>query len=312
MASQRSRANSMQNLQRATNTWRRLRRACVVAWLLVVGELVGAYCPSAISQTSDLNQKSPPPISWELLAEGLEASHFQVTSGGLLSSWAVAVRASPTRFAPRAVRATEHGRKRATAKELCQASGASVCINSNFFDEQGKPLGVVISRGIQHNKVHNGGGTLTGVFFVTSDTIGITHRTLFSAEKVIEASQAGPRLISEGAPVVGVKDSANSTNVSLVCIDKEQRVILMRVSLAMFGGSLRDLQSVLLRPELGCVEALNFDGGGSSQLYISGGIAGHEGATREEFLPGRDEVPVVLGLFLKPRPHKEGGENGKG
>jgi hypothetical protein len=259
-----------------------------------------ALLPSATSgETTPPTPTTPPAIIWEPLAEGLEATHFQVASGALLSSSAAAVRASYARFTPRTIRAAEYGWKKATAQALCKASGASVCINSNFFDEQGKPLGVVISRGIQHHKLHSGGGTLTGVFFVTSDSVGIIHRSLFSAEKVIEAAQAGPRLISEGAPVVGVKDSSSATNISLVCIDAEKRVTFMRVTLAMFGASLRELQSVLLRPELGCIEALNFDGGGSSQLYISGGIPGHEGATREEFLPGRDEVPVVLGLFAR-------------
>jgi hypothetical protein len=30
-------------------------------------------------------------------------------------------------------------------------------------------------------------------------------------------------------------------------------------------------------------------------------VQGHQGATREEFLPGRDEVPVVLGLFPRSK-----------
>lgn len=286
---------------RARRSWWRAQHRCL--WMSLVACAAACVAPQLAStqtvQPALTATPSAPAIVWESLAAGLDAAHFQVASGGLLSSSAVAVRAAHSRFIPRAIRAAEYGWKKATAAALCKASGASVCINSNFFDEQGKPLGVVISRGIQHHKLHSGGGTLTGVFFVTADAVGITHRSLFSAEKVIEAAQAGPRLISEGAPVVGVKDSASATNVSLVCIDSEQRVVLMRVSLAMFGGSLRELQSVLLRPELGCREALNFDGGGSSQLYISGGVPGHEGATREEFLPGRDEVPVVLGLFSR-------------
>jgi len=236
-------------------------------------------------------------FTWEALTAGLETAHFQLTSGGLLSSSAVAVRADTARIIPRVIRASEYGWKKASAQALCKAAGAEVCINSNFFDEQGKPLGVVISRGIQHQKVHNGGGTLTGIFFVTADRISITHRGTFSAEKVLEATQAGPRLISESAPVVGVKDSASATNVSLVCVDNKQRVILMRVSLAMFGGSFHEIQALLQKPELACVEALNLDGGGSSQLYISGGSSKQDGTMREEFFPGRDEVPVVLGLF---------------
>jgi len=267
---------------------------------VVAALIVAAFdSPRLAAQISEPGPTPAPAIVWEQLADGLEASHFQVSASSLLASSAVAIRASNSHYAPRTIRASEYGWKKATAQMLCKASGAAACINSNFFDEQGKPLGIVISRGIQHNRMHNGGGTLTGVFFVTSESIGVTHRSLFSAEKVLEAAQAGPRLISEGAPVVGVKDSASATNISLVCIDREKRVVFMRVSLAMFGGSLRELQTVLLRPELGCMEALNFDGGGSSQLYISGGVRGHEGATREEFLPGRDEVPVVLGLFPK-------------
>lgn len=282
-----------------TAKYRRRQRLTSARWLVLLWVGLSTPTQAIFAQTAEPTSTAAPVIIWEPLADGLEASHFQVAASPLLSSSAAAVRASFDRFVPRTIRAAEYGWKKATAQALCKASRASVCINSNFFDEQGKPLGVVISRGIQHQKVHSGGGTLTGVFFVTSDLVGITHRSLFSAEKVIEAAQAGPRLISEGAPVVGVKDSSIATNISLVCIDGERRVIFMRVSLAMFGGSLRELQSVLLRPELGCTDALNFDGGGSSQLYISGGVPGHEGATREEFLPGRDEVPVVLGLFSR-------------
>jgi hypothetical protein len=299
MASHQSQVGSTRTLQRGTKPVVK-RRVLAIYFLAILTAIMAlsAQQRSALGQVSESKEPPIPAIIWEPLAEGLEASHFQLTTGGLLSSSAVAVRASQSHFIPRTIRSAEYGWKKASAQALCKASGASVCINSNFFDEQGKPLGVVISRGIQHSKLHNGGGTLTGVFYVTSETVGIIHRGLFSAEKVLEAAQAGPRLISEGAPVVGVKDSSSATNLSIICIDRERRVVLLRVSLAMFGGSLRELQSVLLRPELGCVEALNFDGGGSSQLYISGGIPGHEGATREEFLPGRDEVPVVLGLFL--------------
>ena len=282
-------------IQRISTTF--ATRPFYIAGLVAVNVLLS----SSPVNSQEAEEANKPQISWESLADGLEETHFQLTSGGLLSSSAVAVRADTMRFSPRVIRAAEYDWKKASAQALCKAAGASVCINSNFFDEQGKPLGVVISRGIQHQKIHNGGGTLTGVFFATANGIGITHRGTFSGEKVLEASQAGPRLISEGAPVVGVKESSAATNLSLICIDKMQRVTLMRVSLAMFGGSFREIQSLLQRPELGCVEALNLDGGGSSQLYVSGGVQGHQGATREEFLPGRDEVPVVLGLFPRSK-----------
>jgi uncharacterized protein YigE (DUF2233 family) len=265
-------------------------------WLILAAEIfLSTSSLAAETPTPD----APPAITWEQLSEGLEEAHFQTPANALLSSSVVAVRASIKNYTLRVIRATEFDKKRASTRELCKASGASVCINSNFFDEQGKPLGVVISRGIQHQKAHNGGSTLTGVIFSSADKISITHRSNFSADKVIEASQAGPRLISEGAPVMGVKSSSSPTNLSIACLDRKDNVILLRVTLAMFGSSLSDIQSILLRPEMGCVEALNFDGGGSSQMYISGDIPGHQGATREEDFPGRDEVPVAVGLFRR-------------
>lgn len=244
-----------------------------------------------------LGAEPEPEIAWQPLSAGLEETHFQLSSGALLSPSVVAVRADLKHFKVQVVRAADFGWKRASVKELCKASSSSACINSNFFDEQGKPLGLVLSRGILHQKTHNGGGTLTGILYVTNERVGIAHRGSFKSEGVLEATQAGPRLISEGAPVVGLKNPSSGTNLSIACVDREQRVILIRVAFTMFGGSPSDIQRTLLRPELGCVEALNFDGGGSSQMYISGSIPGHVGATREEDFPGRDEVPVALALL---------------
>jgi hypothetical protein len=250
------------------------------------------FCAAPAAHAADPEQE----IVWQSLSPGLEQSHFQLSSGTLLSPWVVAVRADLRHFRPQVIRAADFGWKRASVKALCKASNASVCINSNFFDEQGKPLGLVLSRGILHQKTHNGGGTLTGILYVASDRVGIAHRSSFNPDGVVEATQAGPRLISEGAPVVGLKTPSSGTNLSIACVDREQRVILVRVAFTMFGGSPTDIQRALLRPEIACVEALNFDGGGSSQMYISGTIPGHVGAVREEDFPGRDEVPVALAL----------------
>lgn len=240
-------------------------------------------------------------IQWEPLSEGLEQTTFRLAGTSFVAPSVVAVRASLGHMQLRVIRAAEFGWKRASAKSLCKASGASVCMNSNFFDEQGKPLGLVMSRGILHQKSHNGGGTLTGVLFVAGMRIGISHRSNFAPDGVLEATQAGPRLLSEGAPVAGLKNPSSPTNLSLACIDRENRVILARIALGVFGNTIQQIQETLLRPEMGCYEAINFDGGGSSQLYISTEIPGHAGAVREENFPGRDEIPVAVGLFRHSR-----------
>jgi exopolysaccharide biosynthesis protein len=237
-----------------------------------------------------------PSLSWHALGADIEQADARLNPDSVFSSSIVMVRSSLSRFRLQVIRASDFDWKRATVRAMCRAAGASVCINSNFFDEQGKALGLVMSRGIIHQKLHRGGGTLTGVFFVKAKSLGIAHRDHFSYDGVIEATQSGPRLISQSAIVPGLKESSFRTNLSGICLDKHGRVVLYRVTSGVFGSSLPLLQRLLLSPSVECVEALNFDGGGSSQFYIAAGIPGHSGATREEDFRGTDEVPVALGL----------------
>ncbi|MEY4669659.1 MAG: hypothetical protein RL518_2358 [Pseudomonadota bacterium] len=237
------------------------------------------------------------PPTWEKLGSGLEQTNFKINGDSIISSSIAIVRSDMQSHRIATIRASEFGWKHATVQALCKASGAVACVNANFFDEQGKPLGLVISRGIIHQKIHKGGGLLTGILFVSPKLVGVAHRDGFSTEGVVEAVQAGPRLVSKGAIVEGLKESSRSSNLSGICIDEQQRVSIFRVTSGVFGGSLHQLQNVLTQPQIGCVEALNFDGGGSSSMYISGEIQGHAGAVREENFPGTDEVPVAIGLF---------------
>jgi exopolysaccharide biosynthesis protein len=236
----------------------------------------------------------PAPVTWSEIKGGLDSARVTLHHGTVFSSSIVLVRAAHTRYAIRAIRASQFGWQRASVKALCKAAGAVACINSNFFDEQGRALGLVMSRGIIHSKIHQGGGTLTGILYSTDKGVGIAHRSSFSFNGVVEAVQAGPRLIANGAAVEGLKESSPSSNLSGVCLDAQSRILLFRVTSGVFGGSLHSLQKTLLLPGIGCTEALNFDGGGSSQLFVSGE------ATRpdaEESLTGEDDVPVALGLF---------------
>ena len=265
----------------ALKSWRKmLVIPCVLTWALT------AYADNL-----------PAELPWEKLGNGLEQTNFKMNGESIISSSIAIVRSDMRSHRLATIRASEFGWKHATVQALCKASGAVACINANFFDEQGKPLGLVMSRGIIHQRIHKGGGLLTGILYVTPKSIGIAYRDTFSPEGVVEAIQAGPRLVSKGAVVEGLKESSRSSNLSGICLDAQQRVIIFRVTSGVFGGSLHQLQSVLANPTIGCVEALNFDGGGSSSMYISGEIQGHAGAVREENFPGTDEVPVAIGLF---------------
>jgi len=74
-------------------------------------------------------------------------------------------------------------------------------------------------------------------------------------------------------------------------------LVIFRVTSGVFGCTIRQLQNVLLSPLINCVDAINFDGGGSSQLYVSDDVPGGPDRRQEEFLSGLDPVPVAVGLF---------------
>jgi exopolysaccharide biosynthesis protein len=236
-------------------------------------------------------------VEWKKVGDDLEIASVDVQTKNFLKAEAVMVRSALQRYRVGVVRAAEYGLLRGSVKTLCRAGRATVCINANFFDESGSPLGLVISRGIEHKRLHKGGDTLTGVFQVTRDGPQIISRADFEPAKVIEAVQAGPRLLLSGSKVQGLRDLA-STRRSGVCLDAEHRLIMFAVSPGIVGISVEEMQNLLLDPGINCQNALNLDGGSSSQLYINSAVLGAVSGFQEVSVPGRDDVPVALGLFV--------------
>ena len=236
---------------------------------------------------------------WRTLGDDLEFAELSVSTRIFFSSKLTFLRTSLARYRVGLVRAAEFGWKRADVKTLCQASRAAVGINSNFFDEQGDPLGLVVTRGIMHQRIHQGGSTLTGVFQASRKRISIVNRSSFSREQALEALQAGPRLLASGQPVAGLRETLSLPKRAGVCIDSQGRLIFFAVSSRFFGLSLDTLQQTLRRPEIDCSDALNLDGGGSVQLYVSGKLPGAAHETAEISITGDDQVPVILALFPK-------------
>jgi hypothetical protein len=244
---------------------------------------------------------SPESQQWQTLRPGLESITTSVSGEFLFSSSILAIRASPITFQPKVFRAVEFGSPTASAKRVCQASGASACINANFFDEQHRPLGTVISRGIIHKNIHRGGGTLTGLFVAKKDIFAIKHRKNFATENVLEAFQAGPRLIARGHPVSGIKTSSAQGALSILCIDSEKRIILAKIALSIFARYPSKIQSTLLQEPFNCIDALNLDGGGSSQLFAWGDQTQIKlDPSKVIDSPGLDMVPVVFALVARP------------
>ena len=277
-------------------------------WPLTVSPCAVLLCAALLCLTAiprgAAAADDPPSPPWERVGEDLDLAQVNVRVNPFLSSELLLVRSELKRHRVAVIKSTEFGRRRNTVMALGMASRAAVAINANFFDEQGKALGLIISRGIVNQGLHRGGETLSGIFEVTSTGLRIINRDTFEPLGVTEAVQAGPRLLSGGSRVRGLEASAFSKR-SGVCIDGERRLILFAVSSGFLGLTMQQLQEVLMRPDIGCVDALNLDGGGSAQLWISGKIPGASRSFSEIFVQGADTVPVALALVPKEPPQTE-------
>jgi exopolysaccharide biosynthesis protein len=264
--------------------------------------VLNSFASLALTFVITLVTRSVSAQSWERVSTDLEMMRLDVEPTSLFSGEILLLRSELKQLVPRVVPALQYGKKLATAEELATKSQALVTINANFFDENGKALGLVVTNGTLQQPPHYGGAALTGVFQVNggnSAALSIVHRSAFNPRRVLEAFQAGPRLLASGQ-LLKVKDASSSRRAGL-CLDTQDRLILF-VTSGLFGATLNQLQKLLLDKRVNCHSALNLDGGGSAQLYFRGGTIPENGKNMdvpEINIEGIDSVPVVLGLFSK-------------
>jgi uncharacterized protein YigE (DUF2233 family) len=237
----------------------------------------------------DWNKKSWGEGGWRLIEADLEVRQEAGFWPEFMSPTIYLVRTSLDKFNVRVLEAKQFGQPVLSSQEFARKSGATLVINANFFDHNNKPLGLVLNRGIQNAPIHWGGNTLGGVFAISQNGPLIVHRDYYHPKGLLEALQAGPRLIVGGKKSTIAKTSSRSPRSS-VCIDGASRIIFAATSRWALGVTLIELQDLLHR--VGCQEALNLDGGGSAQISFN-----PQKSRYELNILGQDKVPVALGLF---------------
>jgi exopolysaccharide biosynthesis protein len=237
-------------------------------------------------------------VRWEKILPDLDFSQVNVKVNPFLSSEVILFRTRLSKLRLGVIKASDSGSQRAMIKPLAKTAHAVLALNGSFFDEGGKALGLIISRGILGQPLHRGGKTLTGVFAVLSSGVRIMQRQEFSATGVIEALQAGPRLIENGTRVKGINETSAFSMRSGICIDATGAVILYCTSSGVLGMTLSQVQDLLLTRSVDCIDALNLDGGGSTQLYFDARLAGAPADLDDIHVHGSDPIPVALGIFL--------------
>ena len=174
-------------------------------------------------------------------------------------------------------------------RRLADSEGAVVAVNANFFDPTGKPLGLIIKSGKETNPFRK--ISWWGVFYLEKGKPRIVHSSDWKNTKgITTAIEAGPRLVVNGKVPRLKSEKSQKTAIG---INEKGEVLLLTT---LFPFDVGELARLLSRPEsrggLGCVAALNLDGGSSSQMYARVGAF-------ELRLPSYIGVPVGLGVFRK-------------
>lgn len=145
------------------------------------------------------------------------------------------------------------------APDWLRKERARVAINGGYFDEHSQPLGLRVSEGVKTSRLRPADW---GVFWIRDGKAHIAHTRDYPAKiRPDEAIQCGPRLVVAGQST-DLKPQWNRR--SGLGIDRRGRVVL---AIAEGQLSLEDWAQVFASNDgLGCRDALNLDGGPSTQL----------------------------------------------
>lgn len=257
-------------------------------------------CSFVLLSSQQLYAESQPSVTafkWRTIEPGYGVARYALSGEQyFLKSEVILLKFSPKFFTfINSVSKSE----RSDIQTLANVQNAVAGINTNFFDTSNKPLGLIVDDSKQLNKIHLGGSLLTGIFEIKNQTssnqvINIIHRKDYKNKNVTMAFQAGPRLINKGKPL-SIKSKNVSSRRSGVAINKDGEIIIFATLLRFPGASLAQIQQMLLDPRLAIVDALNLDGGGSSQLFIKNNVAIEDDTT----ISGGDLVPSALVVIRK-------------
>jgi len=180
----------------------------------------------------------------------------------------------------RVLDARDYGETALSARRFAQLSGATAVVNASFFDVDGSPMGLLVVDGEQRLPLRP---VDWGVLAIDGQGARIVHTDDFVAgEGLQQAVQSGPRLVVDGVEVDLKRQVARRT---AACVLDDGRVELVVVSASVLAS---DLASYLRTS--GCRDALNLDGGPSTQLYLKRGDV-------EVNVTGGTPVPIALGVF---------------
>jgi uncharacterized protein YigE (DUF2233 family) len=228
-------------------------------------------------------------FSWHEVSPGYSIGKFSLSSTALvLKSEVLLLKFDTKRFDLKLSLPYIEKEESSDLQLLTKQAGGIAGINAHFFDPNNRPIGLIISDGKLLQAIHKGGKLLNGFFVLENNIPKILERHAI-LQKPQLAIQAGPLLLIDGK-IQSVKSDEIASRRSGIALTKNSEVILYATILRFPGASLSQIQNMLTHPEIEAKDALNLDGGGSSQLFIKKNIALED----DTFVTGGDLVPTGL------------------
>ncbi len=232
-------------------------------------------------------QESAAKTDWHNIEKGIEYTTLEYPRG-ITFGQVHAFRIDLNHYKLKLSFAHEYDGVFASVRGLTQSKDGLLGINGGFFTPQLESLGLRISEGVESYPLKN--TPWWGVFMVRGTVPSILPMKQYSHSSDIDfAIQAGPRLVVDGVVPHLVEGLANR---SALGITKNNKLII--VATQNLPISTTEFATILKSPEeadgLDCVNALNLDGGSSTQLYAD---VGHFHIHVPSFMPVADVLVVV-------------------
>lgn len=158
------------------------------------------------------------------------------------------------------VMAEDLSKAHASVDEFAQHSTALIALNGGFFDHKHQPLGLRVGHHQQQNPIKH--ISWWGIFYIKNNKPHISSVHAYTIDKATEfALQSGPRLLIKGR-IPHLKPGLAER--SALGINADNKVIIVVTDNNPITTT--ELATILKSPPLLCTDALNLDGGNSSQL----------------------------------------------
>ena len=202
---------------------------------------------------------------WRELAPGVE---YRDMNANLLIPWSHlhAFRIDLKKNKLDLIMANDLSLHNASVDAFAHHSNALIAINGGFFDHNYHPLGLRIGNQQQHSPIKN--ISWWGIFYVKNQKPHLSSLAQYASDSEVDfAVQSGPRLLVK-RKIPSLK-SGYAERSALGITPDGHVIILVTNNSPMTTTALAQL---LKTPPLNCEDALNLDGGSSSQLNAHMGL----------------------------------------